>query len=245
MKNIHLKMNEADAGNGSGTGAAPQVPEYVKTLEANLKKMTDGLSALSNKVESIAKEPAKKASKEQEDDGESLETMILVDPAKAVKKITANVTNQVMNSVSSETAAKEEFQLKFAELNADFPELSNQNSELYTRAKEILDASTKKSWDAPALDRAVLKAAAEKGVLPVKHRKKMHDDDAEGDDGYLGGSSYFSSDSRQNRRQKADKLPAATLAFAEAMGMNTKDPKVVERLTKRHQDRRGNWNKYR
>lgn len=177
--------------------------------------------------------------KKQEEDNEDLSNMILIDPAKAVQKITAKVKEEVMGTVASDTQAREVFNGKFLELQNDFPEIANQDSKLHKKAKELLAASGASKFDGAALERAVLKAAAEEGMVAMKYRKQQQSDDDE----YLGGGSNSPGPSSR-QRSKNEKLPAATVAFAELVGVNLKDPKVLERVTSTYNTRKGNWNKY-
>lgn len=234
----HLLLNKAGEG-GEGSSAAP-APDFSKILKEGLS----GLEArINSKIEAQLK-PQPAAKKPTEDDGE-IEDLILVDTKRAVKKITSQVREEVLSAVTSENQNVSEFQNKFSELVTDFPEIGVTNSKLYTRAKEIMAESANRKYDAQALERAVLRAAMEEGVMPVKHRKNAREDDEEEAPGeYLGGGFARESRRESSRRNKSDKLPAQTLAFAQMMNMDVKDPKVVERLTKTYNDRKGNWNKF-
>lgn len=240
MKNF--LMNKAEDGGQDG-GGKPAGPDLAKVIQDSFKALQADLNKLNSKVDEGQKRQQKAAPepKREEDD---LSTTILVDPAKAVSQIAERVKKEVIGAVSSQNSAKEEFGNKFNELYREYPEISNQDSELHARAKEIMATLTDSPYDASALERAVYRAAAEKGITPMKHRKKSDDDASDGE--YLGsGGGSGGGEGRSGRRAKSEKLPAATLAFAEAVGMNTKDPKVVERLTARHNDRKSNWSRYR
>jgi hypothetical protein len=241
MNMKHLLLNKADESNNGGSGTAP---DFAKILNDGLKGLKDDLNKLNSRIDSqsrAAATPAKKAPVEE--DGEELESLILIDPKKAVKKMTSQIREDIMSTVTSDNAALNEFNSRYAELCADYPEINDVKSDFHIRAKEIMTESTSKKFDASALERAVLRAASEKGVLPVKHRKANND---ENDSEYLGAGSSGSSESRSSRRRgSSEKLSAATIAFAREVGLNVNDPKIVERLTKTHNDRKGNWNRYR
>lgn len=243
MKTIkhHLLEEANDGTSGSaGSNAAPS-QDISKVVESSFKSLQDEIRKLNSRIDAqAAPKKQEPAASDKEDD---LETMILVDPKKAVEKIKSQVKNEVLNTVSSESKAQQDFGAKFQELSQDYPEIANQSSDLHARAKEIMAQTANGQFDAGALERAVLRAAMEKGVLPVKHRKAPVSEDGN-DDGYLGGGSSFTESRRESRRGKSEKLPAATLMFAELVGMNVKDPKVVENLSKTYNERKGRWNKY-
>lgn len=239
----HMFMETAGEGKQSAGGAAEnKQADLAKVIEDSFKGLRADLNKLNNKVDAAAaKKQAPEPKVEAEDD---LSTLILVDPAKAVSKITDKIKKEVTATFSSQSSAKDEFNNKFMELYKEYPEISDQGSELHQRAKEIMATITDSQFDSGALERAVYRAASEKGITPMKHRKNQPDGDDSGE--YLGsGSSGEGRGNSGRNKNRADKLPAATLAFAEAVGMNTKDPKVVERLTNRHNERKSNWSRYR
>jgi hypothetical protein len=226
------------AGDDKGQGAGGQ-PDFKKVLDDGLKGLSDEIKKLNQRIDQQNKPPqtVKKPAQEPEED---LSTLMILDPKKAVEKITAKVKEEVQGSAEQQAQAQGQFNDKYMELANDYPEISDQSSELFKRAREIMSSSQAGRWDTGAMERAVLKAAAEKGIQPMKHRKQVEPDD----DSYLGGGSTGEG-RRQERKNRSEKLPAATLAFAELVGLNVKDSKVVESLTKHHNERKGNWSKYR
>jgi hypothetical protein len=245
MKEFKLKMSPND-GEGSSGGAPKKEPSIEKMLDEKLGKFSQSFDQLGKRLSAIEHAAIQKQAPKQKEDNDDLDTMILSDPRKAVEKIKSQVREEVMTTVNSETSRKEMFANSFNQLQTEYPEISDTSSELHKRAKEIMAESSSNAYDPAALERAVLRAASEKGVLPVQHRKKPResDDDSEGE-GYLGGGSSGFSESRSNRRSgKSDKIPSATLAFAQLVGMDVKDPKIIERLTKTYNERKNNWSKY-
>lgn len=240
MKTYNLVM--APEGEENAGGGAPKQPDLQKVIDEKFGSLSKTLEQLNQKLSAnTEKQSAPKKQQVEEDD---LDTLILADPRKAVERITSKVKEDVFNTVRQENTQKDSFAVKFSELQNEYPEIADMSSDLYKRAKEIMQESQTGAYDSSALERSVLRAASEKGVLPMQHRRKQQQSDGEeSDGGYIGGGNGFS-ENRPNRRKSSDKLPAATLAFAELVGMNIKDPKVVERLTKTYNDRRGNWNKY-
>lgn len=240
----HFLLNKAGEGEAGGGAAAPDV---TKVVSEGFKDLKSGLEALAKRIEAQEKKsaaPAPKPKAKVEEDDSDLADEILVNPSKAVKKITEKVQNELETKFSSQSQAQSKFSTKFNDLASDYPELADQKSELHQRAKALLGEITDKEWDAGALEQAVFRAVNEKGVLPMKHRKQDSKDDDEGDD-YLGSGSSYSRSESGRKREKTGKLDPRTLAFAELAGLNVSDAKVVDRLTKTQNERRGSWNKYR
>lgn len=235
-------LDQANEGGEAGSGQAPK-EDLGKILKENFSKLEGSLKDLQTRISKVEQPVVKQKAPVQEED-DDLDTLILSDPKKAVDKITSRIKEEVMGNVKNEEAVKTQFNTRFSSLQSEFPEIGDVSSDLHKRAKEIMLESATGQYDSTALELAVRRAAAEKGVQPMQYRRKQQDSDDDGE-GYLGGgSSGAPSDRQQRRGGKGDKLPAATLAFAELVGMNVKDPKVVEQLTKRFNERKNNWNKY-
>lgn len=244
----HMLMNKADEGTGGGA------PDVAKLVAEGFKNLQTEMGNLNKRVEGIekARQPAPapkptKSAKEVDEEDEDLATEILVNPSKAVKKLTAKIEQEVTGKVRSEMQgageARDTFFNRFTELAQEYPELNDPKSEFHTRAKELLtEKSNGKQWDVSALERAVFATVSEKGVLPMKHRKQAsQDDDGEGDD-YLGQGGSSGPRSRQ-RSGSSEKLDPKTKAFAELCGLKL-DEDTVKRLTKTQTERKGRWNKY-
>lgn len=234
----HFLQNKAGE-EDSGAGA----PDVSKLVQDGFKTLQAELGNLNKRIEAQEKKASAPAPKVRppvvEDPEEDLGAELLVNPEKAVKKITDKVRREVEGSMSTQSKAKDNFFAKFTELTEQYPELNNASSDLHVRAKELLASSTDKEWDVNALESSVFRAVTEKGVLPMKHRKVSEDDGA---DDYLGSGGSGASNTKRPSRN--DKLDPKTKAFAELLGMDIKNPKVIEGLTKTQNDRKGNWNRY-
>lgn len=235
----HFLMNKEGEGSGAGGGAAG--PDVAKQVADGFKALKDEIANLNKKIEAKAA-PAPAPKKKEAEEEDDLGTELLVNPKKAVQKLTASIREQVEGSMATQETSKNKFFERFSELTNEYPELGQTNSELHMRAKELLASKSSGSWDINALDSAVLAAVSEKGVVSAKHRKTAEDDSDEGE--YLGSGSRGSNNGNRRRGSSNDKLDPKTAAFAEMCGLNVKDPKVVERLAKHQNDRRGKWNKY-
>lgn len=116
----------------------------------------------------------------------------------------------------------------------DYPEVNDPSNPLTAKTVEILNKMSAEDKQNPTNYRiAVLEAAAELGVAPKYKRKKSDDDDfVLSGEGAAGGS---------RKPKKKSGVNDATLDFARVMGLDTSDPKVVERIKSRQREA---WYKY-
>lgn len=218
-------------------------PGGVST-EAILKHLDEKLNALNESVDkklSSIKQPVIQQQKVETEPEEDIESLIYTNPAKAVAKITKSVESSVRSSVAQETQAKESFASTFNRLAQDYPEISNEQSKLYARAKELtMELSEGRSYDASALERAVFRAANEVGAVPMKLRRQEQNE--EGDEGYYSGSS--GNNPTKRKKGSEEDLDPKSIAFAQLIGMNVNDPNYIKRLKEINKKRKGNWGKY-
>lgn len=212
-------------------------PDVSKLIADGFSGLKAELDKLSQRVMATEQKPSQKQSKQETDD--DLADMILLDPKKAVGKIREQLKESLMGDINTNLTAKEEFNMKYTELMGLYPEIADESSELHKRTKELFGTFSGGKFDAAQLERAALKAASEQGLSAKKHRKQAI---VEEEEEYLGSGSFQPAPDR--RGKKPDKLPKESLQFAELVGLNIKDPKVIERLEKTHKERSGNWNKY-
>lgn len=118
------------------------------------------------------------------------------------------------------------------QLVGEYPELADQQHDLTKRAVEIYQELSEEERVSPnSYKLSVREAAAEFGVLPASKRARPTNSD---DFTFSGGSG-----GRNPPPGGKAKISDRTLAFAQAMGMNTNDPKYIERLEKSAQ--RKDW----
>jgi hypothetical protein len=122
------------------------------------------------------------------------------------------------------------------QLAADFPELTSTDSALTKRAVEIYNALPEDERTSPmAMKVAVKDAALELGLRP-KSKRNASENTGDGLMPTGGGSAV-----RKPQGGKAE-LDPVTEGFAAALGLNTSDAKVRERLKKRSE--RKTWNQF-
>lgn len=229
--------NNDNADNGeNGT----PTPDANKNMQAEFYRKTEKLAseqaAISQKLEQIAgmltqkQQPA--AQIESEDD---LEALAYKDPKQYARKVKEAAAMEASRVVDYRMQQQNQSNAVLSQLGAEYPELSDANSDLTKKAVEYYKALSKEDQQTPSAYKvAVRDAAADLGLLPKNKRKQSGDDSFS----FSGGESGAS---KGNAKRDAD-VDVRTLAFAEAIGMDVRDKKVVERIKQRAQ--RKNWGKY-
>lgn len=223
----------SEENNGSGT------PNPNADLLARTEALAQQNEKLSKQLESVMSAITQAAQPKvvEPTDQDDLEVLAYKDPKAYAKKIQEQAAKQAEAIVNSRLNAQQHTNAVLTQLTSDYPELADSNSELTKRAVEIYNSLSPSEKQSPSAYKiAVRDAAADVGLLPKSKRKQSSSDDFS-----FGGGSGGGASSRSEGR-RSEQLPAETLAFAEALGMNIKDKAVVERLKSRAQ--RKNWNKY-
>lgn len=119
------------------------------------------------------------------------------------------------------------------QLVGEYPELADQQNDLTKRAVEIYkELSEEERANPNSYKLSVREAAAEYGLLPAQKRAVTRN----ADDFTFSGSSGGRGANQGSGGGKV-KLSDRTLAFAQALGQDTQDPKYIERLEKAAQRR--------
>lgn len=202
-------------------------------LAAENKKLSEQLAGLVNTLNG-ALAPKQTANEEPDD----LDTLFYKDPKAYARKVQDNANRSAEAMINSRLNAQAATQQSIAQLTSDYPELADSSSDLTKKAVEVYNSLSAQEKALPsAYKLAVRDAASDLGILPKSKRKSGAQDDFA-----FGGGGSQSSSGRGEGRGGSSKLDNATLAFAEAMGMDIKDKKVIENLGKRAQ--RKSWNRY-
>lgn len=146
------------------------------------------------------------------------------------------ITNKVVSAVSGLSAKEKQTQAIIVGLVQEYPELSDTNSAFYKRAIEKetnLPSYLRNTSEGYKL--AAHETAAELGLLPKSKRQTLNEDTFSMSS---SGGSRMSTDNKSKRVKISDN----TMAVAELMGVNVKDPKVLKRLENAAQ--RKSWGKY-
>lgn len=182
-----------------------------------------------------ASRQAQKAPEPEFDDG--IEDLMLSNPKKAAQIIKERTKAEVKNEIRSEISQRDErAQERMAvasQMTIEYPELAKSDSELTVETLKVLnslDPSIRESGHGVRL--AIREAAAKLGVVPASRRQSASSSD---DFTLSGRGNEMSQDKKPTNRRNSGggKLSENAKAFAELVGLNTKDPKVMERLEKR------------
>ncbi len=198
-----------------------QVSELTKTNQALLAQLQ--LTANQNRTQA----PAAKGAKDYWYD----------DPDKAEAAIVERTKAEIRQEYQTQQKQTAKTNSVLNQLVYDYPELQSDSHELTKRATAIymaLDAEEKSSPIAYKL--AVKEAATE---LSIKPRAKRSEDEVEN---FSMSSSRSNNPTPRQTKSGKTKLAQETIAFAKLVGLNTDDPKVMERIESRQRE---NWTRYR
>ena len=246
-------MSEEQGAQGAeGSGIQDQnqniKAEFNRKIE-NLSKANESLAtqndALSQKLDAIMGqlESNNQQSAINSNAQESIEDLRYTDPDKYIELKMAEVDKKVDAKLQQQNDLNTQKQQVLTQLSSDYPEINDPNSELYKKAIEIGTRYNKDFVATPeGIQLAVREAAAQLGVIPSNLRKKQVEGEGEQDmSEFIGGGSSGSNNSK-GKKQGKQELDQKTVVTAELMGLDTNDPKVIERLKKRAS--RKNWNRW-
>jgi hypothetical protein len=218
-----------------------QSEELIKNFKSemsrkfgNYEKRVDELSkvnqALLEKLDTIAVKP------NNSNDSDDIADLWYDNPAEAAKRIKNEALDEARKEQQKIQQSQAEQQQIINKLVSDFPELNNQNSELYQEVQELYsNLSETDRFDPRAWKTVVLEAASSKGVKPMSKRSKEDNED------FSLSSSNTTANSKRSKRN-SDELDPKTELTAQLMGMDTNDPEVRKALIER--TKRTNWTKY-
>ena len=221
-------MNMSDQSGNSGTPPADPIAN-LKAANDSLTTQLNNLKAeLNRKVSNLETRIPQPVKVQQPE--ESLEDLIYTNPKKVIETIEERVNRGVDAKLNAQTRHTQ----VIGDLMYDFPELQDKNSELFKEAVSNYNSLSPEEQNSPSAYKLAVKDAALN--LGVRPRSKRSEDD----DFMVSGSGSSAGQSR--KRSREGDLSDETLAFAQKVGFNIDDPKVVERIKARAQRR--NWNKY-
>jgi len=206
--------------------------------DERLEELVRQNQALTEQIGIIAQAVKPKQQRQQQSEDEELADLAVTNPAQYARIVTDRATTAAARVSEEMVTAQAKRQEVLTGLMADYPELADPDNELRTRAIKIHGSLSKSDQASPmSYKTAVRDAAAELGLLPASKRKKAED----------GEPSFSSSSGRSMRSQSSGKaktkLSDATLEFAELVGFNIRDEKVVKSIEDRA--KRKTWHRYR
>lgn len=213
----------------------------LKELKSEFARKTDklaqenaNLSAQLNQILAAVQPKVDRSSNNVSMD-DDLDELAYKDPKAFAKRVREEATKHASQYVNQSMQAQQQSNAVLSQLVSEYPELGDQRSELSLRAVEIYKGLSEADRSNPMSYKvAVRDAASELGILTKTKRRSS------GDDFSLSGSNEGNSSNQS--RQRSSEVDNRTIAFAELLGLNTKDKKVVERIKAR--SGRKSWGKY-
>lgn len=205
--------------------------QRTMALEAQNKQLAqqmEQLIALSARSQQSASQSATGVSDDE------IEDLAYKNPKAYAKAVEQRATQKASDMVNSRLQHQNDVNVVLSQLTSEYPELGDASSDFAKKAVEIYSRMPSAQQNNPlAYKIAVRDAAAELGVLTKSKRPKNSSDD------FSVSSSGQNSGTRESR--KTDKLDNRSLAFAELLGMDVKDTKVIERIKARTNRKYGSW----
>lgn len=213
--------------------AAPPPDESVKNLKAEMDRKLGNIEktnqALLSQLQVLAKPkaeptPAKKP----------LRDIWYDDPEAAASLIAKQAKDETLSEIRAENRVQAEKNTVIQGLYREYPELADFDNPLTVKAVEYFEKLSDQEKANPIAYRLAVKEAAEDLEIKPKLKRKPKDDD----DGFsLSGASGGGSAGKKARG--SEKLDPRTVRFAEMVGLDTKDEKVLSSLKNRAE--RKNW----
>jgi len=230
-----------DASDESEAAGAAGAQDPIKNIKGEMGRKFENIQSQlqeQNKVmeqllNQLAQKQQQNTRPNEQTEQVKLSDLVYNDPDKAAAIMEQRAYDRATQAVNAAMNQKEQAQAVLAKMTSDYPELNDESSELRSKALSTYASLSDSDKANPNGYRiAIREAAAELGILPSAKRPKK-----ESNDNFSLGSQQGGK--REGRNQAID---SNTLALAEAMGLNVKDPKVLESLKKRSQ--RTSWGRY-
>ncbi len=161
-----------------------------------------------------------------------LSELIYDDPEAAVSAIEDRVTRKVLGASKAESS----FNSAAAQLESDYPEFRDRNSEQFKRVQTYYNQLPQEMIGTKqGLENAALRAAADFGLVTSARRKGSSNED-------FSVSSGGTSSGRKASSKASGEMAADQAAFAQLLNAPVDNPKFKEIFKKA--SKRSEWNKY-
>lgn len=201
--------------------AASGSAEEIKNLKAEFQRKNDNLAAqlkASNEQMLASIQTMLKPKAAPKEPTEDLETTYYKDPIGAMKKVKEEAKAELRTEFAAANQDLQKKQLTIQQLYKEFPELGNEESELFQSAtKKYTDMSKEHGESAATYKLAVAEAALDLGVKPKSKRPK-----SENDDYNVSGSG---NGNRQRSGKQSEELDPMVIETAKLMGV---DPEKIK-----------------
>lgn len=244
--------NPEGASNNEAGDEGARTPESIlaemhRRDKQRQKEMSDLTAQIASLTQAVSQQQQRQPQKQSQSSGtdltaEQLAELSFQDPAKYAQIIAANAARAATDAALQVNQRQQQTNQIMGQLLAEYPELSDTSSELSVKAVKIFSQLPPEYQNDPrAYKEAVRDAAAELGVI-VKSKRVVKDDDGSYTGGSSGGSGNSSNSSRRGGGK--EKVSDATLEFAELVGLDIRDKKIVESIANREKARKKGWNRY-
>ena len=230
-------------------GSNPPAEDPVKQVKSEFSRKYEQLAAqnaaltkqLEHVVGAMTKMSAPQPKKQDGGDDDEDNVDPIDDPKKFRRVVEERAVKRATEIVSRQQQSAAEQQRTLERLVDDYPELKDQDSDMYKRAVEISKQMSESERGTNAgLRASIREAAAELGLLPMKKRTEVRGDFDDGENFSVDSSS--NSGSRKRSQQNQSKIDPTSKQFAELLGIDTNDKKYIERLEKA--STRKNWGRW-
>jgi hypothetical protein len=221
-----MSDEQKPGGNAEGSGAPEgQAEDRLKNLQAEFSRKLSNIEEQNKRAnEALLAQIASLAPKAAPESKPALDKVWYDNPAEAARIIKEETRAEIRRELDSEREVQSEFAQTTNKLYSDFPELSDESSDLAKLAAEKFAAlPQKQKSSAVAMKAAVVEAAAELGVRPKSKRKS-------GDDSFSMGTSRGNTAAPP----KKDDLDPQTERLARMLGVNVDDKEVRKRMSNNH-----------
>jgi hypothetical protein len=207
-------------------------------MNRKYNKISEENSRMSQMLEQLAarqQQPVQQVN-QQTDDAKELADLVYSNPAEYARRVTEKATKQATQAVQHTLTQQQQTNTVLTQLASEYPELSDNSSELTTKAVNIYKQMSPEERLSPSAYKiAVRDAAADLGLLPKARRAKASNNEPN-----IGNSNNAVNDIAKGQQRAAakntSKASERTLAFAELMGLDVSKKEVIENLNKRTQE---------
>lgn len=219
--------------------------DVIKNLKSEFARKTLAIQEqnqfLAQQIQMLTEQMTQRQSNQLTPEDDLPDDFYSTNPKDFVRKVESKVTQAVQKSLGEKdrmSQRQQELQRTAASLAQDFPEITQQDHEMYSKVIEIHNSLPQDQRESVLGYRtAVLQAAAELGVLPKAKRGKSA---PQGEDFTMSGTKGTPSKSQRPKGQDA-KISAETEAFAALVGIDIQDPEKRKRLEERSKRSYRKW----
>ena len=203
--------------------------EPIKNLKAEFDRKTANLDAeakaLRSEVQALVAQLKGSAQPTAPETGKKIS--VFDDEEAYARQIEERAEQRIEKKMAAQQERQAKYQSVSIQLMADFPELGDKSSPLMQKAQEVFNSLSEEDRAHPlAMKTAVYDAATELDVKPMNKRSRKEDDSFA-----LGSGSGSSS---TNKNKGSSDVSENDTMLAQLLGVNIDDPKVRDRIAKKH-----------